>query len=651
MDCTTGFSDALPILRRERALHEDNVVRCFPLFIIAIVLCLAPSVATAQKLNCKPGSSDFGKVRLGKSGFYSFLLENPSSKPLTIRSTSIQGKAFSLGNFPLPLTIGPKSSVSLPVIFIPTADGEEKGIVTIKSNAKNSPLKVDVSGKGAGKEVSGPQLAVSPPSLSFGSVPVGSNSTAQATLTASNAAVTITSDASTNAEFSILGLKLPVTIQAGQNLPVTIQFSPSASGNASGKAQFSSNAENSPTVENLTGSGVAQQSRELTISPPALNFGNVTVGSSASLQATLTAPDDSVTISSDQASPQFAIVGLSLPVTIQAGQSLPVTIQFSPTASGAASGQAQFNSNADNSPTIESLTGTGVAQKSRELTISPSTLNFGNVTVGSSASLTATLTAPDASVTISSDQVSSEFAILGLKLPVTIKAGKSLVVTIQFSPTASGAASGQAQFVSNADNSPTIEALTGTGVAQNNRELTISPSALNFGNVTVGSSASLQATLAAPNASLTISSDQVSSEFAILGLTLPVTIKAGQSLPVTIQFTPTAAGASSGQAIFVSNAQDSPTSEPLSGMGQVAGSHSVSLSWDPGDGSAVGYNIYRGTAKGGPYEMINTALDSSTDYMDSTVVSGTTYYYVATEVNGQGQESPYSNLAKAVIPQ
>ena len=146
------------------------------------------------------------------------------------------------------------------------------------------------------------------------------------------------------------------------------------------------------------------------------------------------------------------------------------------------------------------------------------------------------------------------------------------------------------------------------------------------------------------------SSDQVSSEFAILGLTLPVTIKAGLSLPVTIQFTPTASGAASGQAIFVSNAQDSPTSEPLSGTGQVAGSHSVSLSWDPGDGSAVGYNIYRGTTKSGPYEMINTALDSSTEYTDFTVVSGTTYYYVATEVNAQGQESPYSNIAKAVIP-
>jgi fibronectin type 3 domain-containing protein len=95
---------------------------------------------------------------------------------------------------------------------------------------------------------------------------------------------------------------------------------------------------------------------------------------------------------------------------------------------------------------------------------------------------------------------------------------------------------------------------------------------------------------------------------------------------------------------------NSPTVEPLTGTGVAQGSHSVSLSWNPGDGNAVGYNVYRGTASGGPYQEINTALDSSTNYTDSTVVSGSTYYYATTEVNAQGQESAYSNVVKAVIP-
>jgi len=53
---------------------------------------------------------------------------------------------------------------------------------------------------------------------------------------------------------------------------------------------------------------------------------------------------------------------------------------------------------------------------------------------------------------------------------------------------------------------------------------------------------------------------------------------------------------------------------------------------------------------GRPFQQINTALEASTNYTDSTVVSGATYYYVTTAVNAEGQQSAYSNAAKAVVP-
>jgi len=167
----------------------------------------------------------------------------------------------------------------------------------------------------------------------------------------------------------------------------------------------------------------------------------------------------------------------------------------------------------------------------------------------------------------------------------------------------------------------------------------------------VGLSATLPATLTAPNGSVTISSDQsTSSEFTLLGLIPPVTIPAGQSILVTVQFKPNASGTASGKAGFISNAVNSPTVEQLSGTGVAQVSHSVDLSWIPGAGTAVGYNVYRGKVSGGPYLQINTVLDASTNYTDNTVASGTTYYYVSTEVNAAGQESAYSNAAQAVIP-
>jgi fibronectin type 3 domain-containing protein len=48
--------------------------------------------------------------------------------------------------------------------------------------------------------------------------------------------------------------------------------------------------------------------------------------------------------------------------------------------------------------------------------------------------------------------------------------------------------------------------------------------------------------------------------------------------------------------------------------------------------------------------MINSSLDSTTAYNDSTVVSGQTYYYVVTAVNASSLESGYSNQVQAVIP-
>ena len=77
--------------------------------------------------------------------------------------------------------------------------------------------------------------------------------------------------------------------------------------------------------------------------------------------------------------------------------------------------------------------------------------------------------------------------------------------------------------------------------------------------------------------------------------------------------------------------------------------HTVELTWNALP-DAVGYNVYRGTVSGGPYAMINSSLDATTTYNDSTVVSGNTYYYVATAVNSESQESGYSNQSQAVIP-
>ena len=242
------------------------------------------------------------------------------------------------------------------------------------------------------------------------------------------------------------------------------------------------------------------------------------------------------------------------------------------------------------------------------------------------------------------------FSFASFALPVKLQPGANVTLKVTFTPTIKGYTEGMLTLVSNDPSSPLKMHVQGTGFYPSESELGVSPSTLNFGNVAVGATATLQATLTATGQNVTVSSDQsTSSEFTIVGMNMPFTISCWNSVPVTIQFTPNASGTASAKAGFVSNALDSPTVELLTGKGMPQNqSHSVSLSWSPGAGNVVGYNVYRGITQTGPFQILNSAL--GTNYTDSTVVSGATYYYVTTEVNSEGQESAYSNVSQAVIP-
>jgi hypothetical protein len=293
------------------------------------------------------------------------------------------------------------------------------------------------------------------------------------------------------------------------------------------------------------------------------------------------------------------------------------------------------------------------SMSAQEIHCNPCSHGFGKVEVGSSSSYSIQLTnAGSKTLRITSKSMQgSAFSFGSFPVPVTVKPGSTLELPITFTPTAKGYSDATIGLASNAPNSPLTMHVGGTGIFGQNAELGVSPATLSFGNITVGSSATLQATLKATNAAVTISADQsTSSEFTILGLTLPMTLQAGQSVAVTIQFTPNASGKATAKAGFTSNALDSPTVEQLNGTGVAQPAQSVYLTWDAGEGNPVGFNVFRGTAQGGPFSQINTALDSSTNYTDYTVAAGTTYYYVTTAVNSEGQQSSYSNVTEAVVP-
>ena len=99
-----------------------------------------------------------------------------------------------------------------------------------------------------------------------------------------------------------------------------------------------------------------------------------------------------------------------------------------------------------------------------------------------------------------------------------------------------------------------------------------------------------------------------------------------------------------------SNATNSPAAISLSGAGIQPVSHSVSLTWTASTSRVAGYYVYSGTVPGGPYTKLTSSPVETTSYLDATVESQNTYYYVVTSVDSDGMESEYSNMATAVIP-
>ncbi len=299
--------------------------------------------------------------------------------------------------------------------------------------------------------------------------------------------------------------------------------------------------------------------------------------------------------------------------------------------------------------------GNGNSPTSGQLSPSPSSLAFGNVTVGDNESLSNTVTnTGSSSVTISQAAISGTgFTLSGISAPVTLVAGQSTTLTVQFTPSASGNASGSVTLTSNASNSTLTIGLTGAGVNTAAGQLTVSPSnTIPVGTVVVGSSGNASGSLNVSGESVTVTAaTSNNSAFTLSGLSLPVTIPAGGSVPFTVTFTPSTTGAASATLTFTSNAQSASTQEAATGTGAASSGYSVSLNWNASTSPDIsGYNIYRATytSSCGSYSKLNSSLKAGTNYTDADVIGGTSYCYAATAVNESNEESGYSNIVSNV---
>ncbi|HSH15055.1 MAG TPA: choice-of-anchor D domain-containing protein, partial [Verrucomicrobiae bacterium] len=469
--------------------------------------------APVGQLTTNPMSVSFGDVIVGNTDSEMIDLTNTGTASLTITAANVTGAGFSI-NPPLvlPLTLTPGQTSSFTVQFAPASAGAAAGSVSLVSNASNSPTDVMLAGNGIAQVL---LLSANPMSIDYGDVVVGNTSTMSGTLTnVGNTDVTVTAANVTGTGFSLNPpLALPFTLTPGQSTPFSVQFAPLAVGSIMGSVSFVSNATNSPTVVSLQANAIAAPTGMLDLSPMSLDFGDAIVGNMRSMMVTLTnsgAASLDLTAANITGA-QFSInPPLTLPQTLAAGQMISFNVQFAPTSAGAVAGSIQFVSTA-NSPTL-TLAGNGIAQV-LQLSLSRTSINFGDVVVGNTSSRSVTMTnAGNVDLTVTAANVTgASFSINPpLALPLTLTPGQSSNFTVRFAPAATGAVNGSVSLVSNASNSPTNVMLAGNGVPAPVGQLTANPMSVNFGDVIVGNTSN-QTVMLTNNgtASLTITAANV----------------------------------------------------------------------------------------------------------------------------------------------
>ncbi len=239
------------------------------------------------------------------------------------------------------------------------------------------------------------------------------------------------------------------------------------------------------------------------------------------------------------------------------GECLLVRAQFSPTSVGIKTGRFIVESDDPDEP-IVNINVQGLGVQVPDIVVSPKNLDFGNVEVGKSSSR-ALYIRNEGNILLDIQNILTNDPQFTVSSFTDVNPSSEINVTITFSPTSIGDKTATLTITSNDPDEPNVfVSLQGKGFVVPKPRIRVIPTALDFGDVLIGRSLTKEISIFNDgDAVLQISS--ITSNNAQFTISNIGDVPPGQSITISIRFTPLSAGLKTGTITIVSNDPNEPT--------------------------------------------------------------------------------------------
>ena len=633
---------------------------------------------------------NFGNVPIGAKSLQTLTLTNSGITAVTISQAAVSGSGFSLSGVMNTISLPPGKSQAVQVEFAPKTSGSSTGSLLVASDASNPSLTLGLSGTAT---AAGPSITTQPANQST----VAGQTATFNVIAAGTGALTYqwSKNGSAISGATSASYTTPATTNSDNGASFTVTVNDSVGSVTSNSATLTVTAAPvapSITTQPLSKNVTAGQTATFTVTATGTatltyqwkkNGGAVSGATSASYTTPATSISDNgasftVTVSNSTGSATSNPATLSVtaaPVapsitaqpastSILAGQTASFTVGA--TGTGTLTYQWKRNGSAISGAISASYTTPATTVSDNGASFSVTVSDAGGSATSNAATLTVTAAPVAPSITA---QPVGKSVLAGQTVTFTVGATGTGTLAYQWKKNGtaiSGAnsASYTTPLTSVADNGEqfSVTVTNSVGSATSNpATLTVgaatfllngSTASLNFTNVSIGSNGTLTVTFTnAGNSNVTVSNVAISGAgFAASGVSTGQILTPGQTATLNVTFTPSGTTSVPGSVTVASNATNSPATIALSGTGVQAVSHSATLNWVASTSTVAGYSVYRSPVSGTGYAKVSSQLIGGTQYQDTTVLTGQTYFYVVTSSDSSGLESTFSNEAVAVIP-